>query len=93
MRAHRDAEGRPRRGARYLTVRLAAVRVPAAWRSRIVKQDAGLFHLGLDSYAELETLLAALRDEGIAIAELALAETDLEQVFLRVMKAPEPVVA
>ncbi len=76
-----------------LTVRLAAVRVPAAWRSRIVKQDAGLFHLGLDSYAELETLLAALRDEGIAIAELALAETDLEQVFLRVMKAPEPVVA
>jgi len=72
-----------------LTVRLAAVRVPAAWRSRIVKQDAGLFHLGLDSYAELEMLLAALRDEGIAIAELALAETDLEQVFLRVMKAPE----
>ncbi len=72
-----------------LTVRLAAARVPVAWQSRIVRQDAGLFHLSLESYAELETLLAALREERIAIAELALAETDLEQVFLRVMKAPE----
>jgi ABC-2 type transport system ATP-binding protein len=72
-----------------LTVRLAAPRVPAAWQSRIVRQDAGLFYLGLTAYAELETLLGALREEGIAIADLALAETDLEQVFLRIMKAPE----
>ena len=71
-----------------LTVRLAAARVPAAWQSRIVKQDAGLFHLGLKTYAELETLLGALREEGIAITDLALAETDLEQVFLRIMKSP-----
>jgi len=33
-------------------------------------------------------LFGALREEGIAIAELALAETDLEQVFLRIMKSP-----
>jgi ABC-2 type transport system ATP-binding protein len=71
-----------------LTVRLAAPRVPAAWQPRIVRQDAGLFYLGLASYAELEALLAALREEGIAIADMALAETDLEQVFLRIMKAP-----
>ncbi len=44
--------------------------------------------MGLTTYAELETLLGALREEDIAIAELALAETDLEQVFLRIMKAP-----
>jgi len=72
-----------------LTVRLAAARVPASWQARIVKQDAGLFHIGLEDYAELETLLAALRSENIAIVELALAETDLEQVFLRIMKTPE----
>ena len=47
-----------------------------------------MFYLGLTTYAELETLLGALREEGIAIADLALAETDLEQVFLRIMKAP-----
>jgi ABC-2 type transport system ATP-binding protein len=72
-----------------LTVRLAAPRVPAAWQPRIVRQDAGLFYLGLASYAELEALLGALREEGIAIADMGLAETDLEQVFLRIMKAPE----
>jgi ABC-2 type transport system ATP-binding protein len=72
-----------------LTVRLAAPRVPIAWQTRIVRQDAGLFHLGLENYAELEGLLAALREEGITVAELALAEADLEQVFLRIMKSPE----
>jgi len=71
-----------------LTVRLAAARVPAAWQTRILRQDAGLFQLRLDTYAELETLLTALRQEDIAIAELSLAETDLEQVFLRIMKNP-----
>ncbi len=38
---------------------------------------------------ELERLLAALRVAGIAIDELALAETDLEQVFLRIMAGTE----
>ena len=76
-----------------LTVRLAAARVPAAWQPRILRQDAGLFHIRLDSYAEMETLLRALREENIAIAELSLAETDLEQVFLRIMKNPDSVEA
>jgi len=66
-------------------VRLVAARVPAAWQARVLRQDAGIFFIGLDHYAELEALLAALRAEGIAIEELALSETDLEQVFLRIM--------
>ena len=72
-----------------LTVRLVAPRVPIAWQPRILRQDSGVFHVRLDAYAELETLLGALRQEGIAIAELGLAETDLEQVFLRIMKNPD----
>ena len=76
-----------------LTVRLAAARVPAAWQPRILRQDAGVFHVRLDSYAEMETLLRALREESIAITELSLAETDLEQVFLRIMKNPDSVEA
>jgi hypothetical protein len=48
-----------------------------------------LFYLGLDTYGDLERLLAAIREEGIAIDELALAETDLEQVFLRIMSGSE----
>ncbi len=72
-----------------MTVRLAAERVPTAWQARISRQDGGIFQFRLDSYAELEMLLAALRQEHITIAELSLDETDLEQVFLRIMKSPE----
>jgi ABC-2 type transport system ATP-binding protein len=70
-----------------LTVRLAAERVPAAWQARVLRREAGSFVLGLDRYADLEPLLAALRTEGIAIGELALQEADLEDVFLRIMGA------
>jgi ABC-2 type transport system ATP-binding protein len=68
-----------------LTVRLAAERVPEAWQPRVLRHEGGVFFLGLDRNADLEGLLAALRTEGIAIAELALQEVDLEQVFLRIM--------
>ncbi len=70
-----------------LTVRLVADRLPAAWQHRVTSQDAHGFVIGLDSYADLETLLAALRVDAIPLAELALLETDLEQVFLRIMGA------
>jgi ABC-2 type transport system ATP-binding protein len=68
-----------------LTVRLVADRVPASWQHRVASRDTHGFVVGLDSYADLEALLAALRGEAIRIEELALLETDLEQVFLRIM--------
>jgi ABC-2 type transport system ATP-binding protein len=68
-----------------LTVRLVAARVPAGWQARVLRQDAGVYFIGLDRYADLEPLLAAMRVEGIPVAELALQEADLEQVFLRIM--------
>jgi ABC-2 type transport system ATP-binding protein len=68
-----------------LTARLVAARVPAAWRSRVLREEGNVHFIGLDRYADLEALLASLRAEGIAIDELALQETDLEQVFLRIM--------
>jgi ABC-2 type transport system ATP-binding protein len=68
-----------------LTVRLAAPGLPAAWESRVVRRAEGAYLLSLASYGELERLLAALREAGIAVEELALQEADLEQVFLRIM--------
>lgn len=73
-----------------LTVKVAATGVPAAFSGRIVREEGGLFQLALANYGELEGLLAALREEGIAINELSLAETDLEQVFLRIMSDTAP---
>jgi ABC-2 type transport system ATP-binding protein len=69
-----------------LTVRLTAATLPDAWRERVLRHEGASYLLSLTSYAELESLLSALRERGVAIAELALQEADLEQVFLRIMK-------
>ncbi|MCC6196847.1 MAG: ABC transporter ATP-binding protein [Burkholderiales bacterium] len=73
-----------------ITVRVVAARLPAAWPQRAAREEDGGFRVGLGSYAELEGLLAAFRGEGIAINELAVEETDLEQVFLNIMKGDSP---
>jgi len=72
-----------------VTVRVSAERLPDGWSPRLLRREGSVHYLGLADYAELERLLAALRTEGIAIDELALAETDLEQVFLRIMSGTE----
>jgi len=68
-----------------LTVRLIVERIPSAWQPRVLRCEGSVFFLGLERYADLEGLLASLRTDGITIVELALQETDLEQVFLRIM--------
>ena len=50
-----------------------------------MREQDGTYLLSLASYAELERLLAALRESSATIAELSLQEADLEQVFLRIM--------
>jgi len=72
-----------------VTVRVSVARLPDGWAPRLLRREGSVHYLGLADYAELERLLAALRTEGIAIDELALAETDLEQVFLRIMSGSE----
>jgi ABC-2 type transport system ATP-binding protein len=69
-----------------LTCRVVASRMPDAWQPRVVRQEGRVFHVALDSYLDLERLLAALREANVAIEELALEETDLEQVFLKIMR-------
>jgi ABC-2 type transport system ATP-binding protein len=72
-----------------ITCRVAAARMPAAWGARVGRRDGDVHYVGLTSYAELEALLAAFREDAIVIDELALEEADLEDVFLRIMKNPE----
>ena len=72
-----------------VTVRVVAERLPDDWSPRLLRREGNVHYLGLADYAELERLLAALRTERITIDEMALAETDLEQVFLRIMSGTE----
>ncbi|HTS22967.1 MAG TPA: ABC transporter ATP-binding protein [Casimicrobiaceae bacterium] len=68
-----------------LTVRVGVDRLPTEWEPRVVRSADGMYLLSLADYAELERLLAALRQAGTGVRELALQEADLEQVFLRIM--------
>ena len=70
-----------------LTVRLAARELPLAWRDRLLRRTGDVWHLAIDRPADLESLLAALRVEGIAVDELTLDEADLEQVVLHIMQS------
>ncbi len=72
-----------------LTVRLTAERLPTGWERRALRSEGRTHAIGLANHAELEQLLAALRADGIAIEDMALTTTDLEDVFLRIMTAPE----
>ena len=69
-----------------LTVRLSAESLPPEWRARVLRAEGTSYLLSLADYAELERLLASLREHRIGIADLSLQEADLEQVFLRIMK-------
>ena len=72
-----------------ITARVSAPRLPAEWASRVHDSEGSVYYLGLESYTELERLLASFRIAGIPIDEVALAQTDLEQVFLRIMAGTE----
>jgi len=71
-----------------LTVRLTVDSLPEAWRPRVMRWDDRSYLLSLSDYAELERLLAALREQGTTVSELSLQEADLEQVFMRIMARP-----
>ena len=68
-----------------LTVRLTVSSLPRIWSERVLRHEGHNYVLSLSDYAELERLLASIRETGVTISELALQEADLEQVFLRIM--------
>ncbi|MDX9885875.1 ABC transporter ATP-binding protein [Thauera sp.] len=47
--------------------------------------DGGWVDFAFDSYADVETLLARLREAGAGMTEMQLGEPDLERVFVEVM--------
>ena len=59
--------------------------LPAELLARLAGREGDQYVLKLSSYRELETVLAQVREAGLAILELNLEQPDLEQVFLRVV--------
>lgn len=71
---------------RALSAHLRAPRLPLTWASRAGAQRDGVWCVPLADYADLERLLADCRQQGIALADLRIEATDLEDVFMKIME-------
>ena len=69
-----------------LRLRLAPDRLPAALATKMIGAEDDSRLLALDSYAQIESVLADLRAEGIQVQELEVLQADLEDVFVQVMR-------
>ncbi|MGE0312043.1 MAG: ABC transporter ATP-binding protein [Lautropia sp.] len=85
----RTADLLRRTAAGTLVLRLAGAPLPEALLARRLEPVPGdpRVRLRIDDFAEVERLLAALREGGCRIEEMEIAGTDLEDVFVEVMQA------
>ena len=75
-----------RRDSLYLRLRLSGAPLPAALAARVRDSRDALHTLRLRSYAELEGVLAQVREAGAQIEDMELQQPDLEDVFVQIMK-------
>ncbi len=69
-----------------LRVRLEHGGLPAALAERAERDAAGWWRIPVADVAHVEQALAALRAAGASLESLEVAEPELEEVFLRIMR-------
>jgi ABC-2 type transport system ATP-binding protein len=74
-----------RHHAVYVRVRLEGP-LPAGLAALGPVSEAGLHTFRLDDYSELEPMLAAFRQSACRVLELEVAQPDLEEVFVQIMR-------
>jgi ABC-2 type transport system ATP-binding protein len=50
------------------------------------REDDGAIRLALPDYAEVERVMAALREAGVAVLEMEIMQPDLEEIFVQIMR-------
>jgi ABC-2 type transport system ATP-binding protein len=73
-------------GERRLVLELDVPELPAFLVSRLKGREGTRYLLDLPDYGELEPILASLRAAGVGVKDLSVRQSDLEDVFLRVMR-------
>jgi ABC-2 type transport system ATP-binding protein len=71
---------------RVLRVKLEHGELPAALAAKASPDAAGFWRIPIVDMAHVEEALAQLREAGAAIASLEVAEPELEQVFVKIMR-------
>ncbi len=78
-----------RRDGLYLKLRISGAALPAALAARVRDSRDAVHTLRLRSYAEVEGVLAQVREAGAQLEELELLQPDLEDVFVQIMNMEE----
>jgi ABC-2 type transport system ATP-binding protein len=71
---------------RLLRVKLAGGALPDALRARATQDEAGWWRVPVEDAAHVENALASLRQAGVAVESLEVAEPELEEVFVKIMR-------
>ena len=71
---------------RVLRVKLESQELPAALAAVARKDPAGWWRIPVQDTAHVENALAALRVAGVPVASLEVAEPELEEVFVKIMR-------
>lgn len=71
---------------KQLLLRLEPARLPESLAPLLRSQEQDRFTLALNDVAQMESVLAVLRQEGIKVEDLELLEADLEDVFMEIVR-------
>jgi ABC-2 type transport system ATP-binding protein len=69
-----------------IQVRLAPDQLPPPLAQFHTGTEGGMHTLQVQDYAQVEAVLAALRQSGVRVVELEVLQADLEDVFVQVMR-------
>ena len=72
---------------KHLKLRLQPDILPASLQSMQCAQNKGVHTLAIRDYAELENVMARLREENVSVREMELVRPDLEDVFVKIMSS------
>jgi ABC-2 type transport system ATP-binding protein len=74
---------------RVLKMKLAAGELPPTLRPGATLEHTGWWRIPVEDLAHVEAVLARLREAGAEVANLEVAEPELEEVFVKIMRREE----
>ena len=69
----------------YVALRLIPDQLPKSLAPLVTERIEGGYRLALPAYAEVERVLADLRNAGVEIQEMEVMQPDLEEIFVQIM--------
>jgi len=69
----------------YVVLRLIPDRLPVALEPLVTEREEGHYRLALPAYADVERVVAELRNASVEIQEMEVMQPDLEEIFVQIM--------